>query len=1051
MKKYVMSAMLFAAVTAAAQENMKTVSGCVTDAASGKPIAGVIVEAYGDARYTAMTDEKGQYELKVPVYTSSVGMKVDGYNYQQTAIADGKADGRLYVSSFTGSYSPETKATVSVTAAGFDNTPEVSIDPLIQQRLGAHVRSVSRGGNVGLGNIMTMAGLNSLQINAYPLIVVDDVIMDMQYDKTMLHDGYFNNILSNISVSDIESVNVIKNGTALYGAKGANGVIIIKTKRSKSMATKIDVTINGSYELTPRLPEMLDAEGYRLYATQLLSNMTSNVGAFDFLNSDPNYYYYKQYHNQTDWADLVYDNAFSQNYGINVQGGDNVASYNLSVGYSIGNSTLENNDYKRFNMRLNSDIEVFKNFNVRFDASYSDVDRNLRDDGAIVDPLNNIVTAPGFLGLAKAPFLSPYAYDKKGNLSHYLAEADDYIGGDNSLANPLSILEHGEGKNRNIFGNRLIMFSVTPKFQINKHLSVMEHFSLSLVNTNENYYLPMQGVPPFTKDEYDENVVLHNIAQSMASRQTGIQSDTRVSWNNRYGAHAVSVYGGMRFLSSDYKLTKQSGFDTGNDKTPQLSNSLTFKRTGGADNSVREITWYGLADYSFAGKYYLSAGISAQTSSRFGEDAGSLRLFDVPWGLFPSVEASWVMTNEKWMAGLSGINYFRLNAGFDVTGNDDIDYTASKTYFVSNTMLGNSDNPNASGISIGNIGNTKLQWETTRRFTAGFEGSFIDNRLNVQFNVFKSWTSNLLTLHSLAWTSGLAKNWSNSGKLENSGFDFTANIKALNLKDFKWEIGASAGHYKNEVTALPDNNKSFETDIYGATVLTRVGDPVGVFYGWKTDGVYSTTADAEADGKYIVKNNGNREYFSGGDMRFVDRDNNGVIDDKDRFVIGDPNPDVYGNIFTTLTWKNLTLNAVFNYSLGNDIFNYQRSLLEGGTYFLNQTTATANRWVAEGQITDIPRVRYKDPMGNSRFSDRWIEDGSYLKLASVTLSYYLPVQSEYLQGITIWGNASNLFTITRYLGGDPDCGMTGGVLTHGIDRGLHSAGRTFSLGVNINL
>ncbi len=1047
MKKYIMSAMLFAGITATAQENMKTVSGHVTDAASGKPIAGVIVEAYGDARYTAMTDDKGQYELKVPVYTSSVGMKVDGYNYHQTAISDGKANGRLYVSAFTPGYSQNTTATVSVTASGFDNTAEVSLDPLIQQRLGAHVRSVSRGGNVGLGNIMTIAGLNSLQINAKPLVIIDDVIMDMQYDNTMLHDGYFNNILANINVNDIESVNVIKNGTALYGAKGANGVINIKTKRSKSMATKIDVTINGSYELTPRLPKMLDADGYRLYTTQLLANQVSDVGSMKFLNSDPNYYYYKQYHNQTDWADLVYENAFSQNYGINVQGGDNVASYNLSVGYSIGNSTLKNNDYKRFNMRLNSDIEVFRNFDVRFDAFYSDVDRNLRDDGAIVDPLNNVVTAPGFLGLAKAPFLSPYAYDKKGNLSHYLSEADDYIGGDNSLANPLSILEHGDGKNRNTFGNRLIMFSVMPKFQINKHLSLMEHFTLSLANVNEIYYLPMQGVPPFTKDEYDDDTELRNIAQSMAARQTGIQSDTRINWNNRYGAHVISVYGGVRYLSSDYKLTKQSGFNTGNDKTPQMSNSLLFKRTGGANNNVREITWYGLADYNFAGKYYLSAGLSAQTSSRFGEDAGGLNLFNVPWGLFPSVEASWVMTNEKWLAGIKGLDYLKLNAGFDVTGNDNIDYTASKTYFIANSMLGSS----ADGISIGNIGNTELQWETTRRLTAGLEGSFLDNRVNVRFNVFKSWTSNLLTLHSLAWTSGLAESWSNDGKLENTGFDASLSVKALNLKDFKWEVGASVGHYKNEVTALPDGNKPFETDIYGATVLTQVGGPVGLFYGWKTNGVYSTTEEAASAGKYILKKNGEREYFQAGDMRFVDFDNNGLIDDNDRCVIGDPNPDIYGNIFTTFTWKNLTLNAVFNYSVGNDIFNYQRSLLEGGSLYLNQTTATANRWTTEGQVTDIPRVNYKDPMGNSRFSDRWIEDGSYLKLASVTLSYYLPVQSEYLQGITIWGNASNLFTITRYLGGDPDCGIAGGVLTQGIDRGLLSAGRTFSLGVNINL
>ena len=186
-------------------------------------------------------------------------------------------------------------------------------------------------------------------------------------------------------------------------------------------------------------------------------------------------------------------------------------------------------------------------------------------------------------------------------------------------------------------------------------------------------------------------------------------------------------------------------------------------------------------------------------------------------------------------------------------------------------------------------------------------------------------------------------------------------------------------------------------------------------------------------------------------MRFIDMDGNRCIDDNDRTVIGDPNPDIYGTINTTLTYKRFTLQAVLNYSLGNDVYNYQRSLLEGGAYFLNQTTAMQNRWTTEGQQTDIPRVSYLDEMGNSRFSDRWIEDGSYLRLSNVTLSYHLPIQSTYLQGITIWGNATNLFTLTRYLGSNPDCAMGSSVLCQGIDRGLLSAGRSFSLGVNINL
>ena len=419
----------------------------------------------------------------------------------------------------------------------------------------------------------------------------------------------------------------------------------------------------------------------------------------------------------------------------------------------------------------------------------------------------------------------------------------------------------------------------------------------------------------------------------------------------------------------------------------------------------------------------------------------------VVWGLFPSVNAAWVLTNERWLSNNKGINYLRLNVGFDITGNDNIDYTASKTFFVANNML----TQKVDGKSIGNIGNTSLKWETTSRLTAGLEGNFIDNRLNVHLNYFKSWTKNLVTLRGLAWTSGLQQNWSNDGKLENEGFEAGIGVKVLNLKDFTWEMGATAGHYKNKITALPDGDKPFETEAYGATILSAVGTAAGVFYGYRTDGVYTTQAEADADGYYVIDERGDRRSFAAGDMRFIDKDGNHVIDENDRFIIGDPNPDIYGNIYTQLNYKRWQLNAVMCYSLGNDIYNYQRSLLECGSRFYNQTTAMIGRWITENQKTDIPRATYGDPMGNSRFSDRWIEDGSYLRLSNVTLSYAIPITSTYLQGITLWAGANNLFTITRYLGSDPDCGVSGSALLQGIDRGLLASGRSLSLGVKVNL
>ena len=1064
MKKHILSTiLLFVSLTIAAQENYKTVTGQIVDAATKKPLAGVIVAAYGNNRFSVITDDEGLYTLSVPDYVSSLQMRIDGYNFTQCPITDGKANAQLYHEVFTEAYKRQTNATQSSETSRFANTSEVSIDPLIAQQLGADLRSQSRSGNVGLGNMLLMSGINSLNSNVQPLIVVDDVIMDMEYNRATLHDGYFTNMLANLNVNDIESVQVLKNGTAIYGAKGANGVVLIKTKRNKSMATKIDLTINGRYDMIPHLPKMMGAEDYRMYASELLSDKTEALGQMKFLNNDPTYFYYNRYHNNTDWRDEVYKNAFSQNYGINVQGGDDIASYNLSVGYSLANSTLKKNDFTRFNMRLNTDINIARGFDVRFDASYSDVDRSLFDDGAPATVLSGVITSPSFIALTKSPFLSPYAFDNAGNQSHYLAEADDYLEGmfqgRGRLANPSSILEYGEGDNRNSLGNRLIVFAITPKYEFNRNLTLSEHFALTLVNTNENYYLPIQGTPTFVVDGLDENTTLRNIVQSQASSLTALQSDTRLAWKKQFNAHQLGAMGGFRYLNSAYKLTSQEGYNTPNDKAPRMNSGLRFKNTDGANDKTTDLLWYALADYNYAHRYYLNAGLSAHASSRFGKDADGLKLADAVWGVFPSIEAAWVLTNEPWFQHLvshlspfASINYLRLNVGYDVTGNDDIDYTASRSYFVSRRMLHNSSSePFATGIVIGNIGNTELKWETTRRLTAGIEGNFLNNRLSVRLNYFKSRTSDLLSLRQLAWTSGMDANWSNEGKLENEGFDVHAVVKVLNLKNFRWELGASLGHYKNKVTALPDNNRSFETEVYGATIQTKVGQPVGLFYGYQTNGVYSTTAEAQADGKHIVRENGEKVYFEGGDINFVDITPDNVIDENDRTIIGDPNPDIYGNIHTTLSWKNLTLSAMFNYSLGNDIYNYQRSLLEGGTYFLNQTTAVKGRWTAEGQKTDIPRASYDDPMGNSRFSDRWIEDGSYLRLSNVTVSYYLPIQSTYLQGLTIFGNVNNLFTVTRYLGSDPDCAMASGILTQGIDCGLLGKGRSFSLGVNINL
>lgn len=1039
----------------------KDIKGTVTDAATGEPLAGVHVQAYGNPRYVTMTAKDGTYSLSIPDNVSSLYLYTEGMQSQQLSVGSNlnQVDAKLFSEAFKSNYSDKTVANRVAVSSDFDNNVEASIDPFIQQRMNADVRTISRGGSDGVGNVMFIGGLNSLNANAQPLIVIDGVLMDMQYDRDMLHDGYYNNLLANINVNDIEKVEVLKNGTALYGAKGANGVILITTKRNKSMATKIDVTLGGKFMTMPRTAKMMGAEDYRTYASEMLSTEVENVSSMTFLNTDKKYFYYPMYHNNTDWKKQVYQDSWAQKYGINVQGGDDVANYNLSVGYTSANSTLKENEFSRFDMRLNTDIDVIEKLHVRFDASFSDVKRNLRDIGLTSNIEEATITSPNSLSLIKAPFLAPYAHDVNGQLSSYLAAADNYLPSslttnDKSLANPVSILDNGNGENRNTFGNRLVMFNVTPSFEFSKHLKLTEAFNFTLVNTNENYYLPIEGVPTFRIpgiNDLTQQITRQNVVRSLAARQNSIQSDTRLNWNNTFGLHSISAMGGFRIVSSTYTLNVQNGYNTGNDKTPNMSYGLSNKSTSGADSRFTDLTMYALADYNYAQKFYVSAGVSAQASSRFGREASGMKLFNTVWGLFPSAQFSYVLTNEKFLAGSNVLNYLRINAGIDVTGNDNIDYTAARTYFIAKSMLGKDNNVNTlDGKILSNVGNSTLKWETTRRITLGAEANLFKNHLTAKFNFFKSYTSDLLTLSSMAWVSGLPQVWSNNGKLENTGYDLSLNYKFVNTRDWHWEAGFSVGKYTNEVTAL-NEGKRILTEAYGATILTQEGNPLGVFYGYKTNGVYSTTAEAQADGLYQLDKAGNKVYFQAGDMRFVDMNGDKVINEDDRTIIGDPNPDSYGNIFSRLNWKKWQLDINLTYCIGNDIYNYERSILEGGKYFYNQTNIMTTRWTTEGQITTMPRASYQDTHGNARFSDRWIEDGSYLRLSNVTLSYTLPINRAFLQGLTVYGTAQNLFTLTKYLGSNPDCTVSGSSILQGIDRGLLGLGRSFSVGVKINL
>jgi len=1060
-----------------------TLRGTVTDLSTGKPLSGIQLQALQMSRYTAMTEEDGSFEIKVPTFVTALYVYSPDFLPQQVGITAGDTTQLIAVKMLSDKFLPMYDKGTSIIASKTVEIRDfgVTVDHEIGNKLGADVHTISRSAAAEGGASMFIRGLNSITCDAQPLIVIDGIEQDMQRNRYSLHNGQFNNILANIAPDDIERVTVLKNATALYGARGANGVVLIDTKRGKSMATRIDANISVGVQLIPQLPSMMNASQYRNYASELLGTVPDikEYKNFYFLNDTPfmdangritNYYYY-DYHNNTDWKDQVYRNALTQNYSINVQGGDDVGMYNLSVGYVDSKNTLKESAFNRMNVRFNTDIKILWNLSTRFDISIARTNSNVYDDGMPEDFTAGTVTSPTALALLKSPLVAPYEYNATVKrftslLSGYdnilacsaypqsgLIKSDTQNGTtytNQSLANPLAILSNGTGDSKNKAENTYFTVHVMPVWQFAHDFKLTGDFNYLLNRNAQRYFRPYQGMPAF---EIAEMGTVSSKVVSMFAKEQNFMGRIQVDWSRQMGRHTVSAFVGGRynyfsFDNSDLG-TQYSGVT--DDKNPRLSSSF-FSSVAGVNDEWKNIVWYGNVDYNYMNRYFATLSLAAEANSRFGENADGLGLFGVKWAIFPSVQLGWVLTNEAWFPKHVGINYLRLNAGYDISGNDGISNYAARTSYNQVKYY-----DSANGIQLTNIGNDKIQWETTKKMNLGLQAYVFDNRLGINFDYFLHKTSNLLIMKNFSNPiGGINRYWSNGGNLENQGFETTVTFKPVVLKDWHVEVGFSAGHYQNKVTELPDGN--YTSSVYGEdNILTSIGNPVALFYGYKTEGIFADDASAKAAGKgtylYMEDNAGNKANFMAGDVHFSDLNNDGKIDEHDKTVIGDPNPDIYGNIFATASWKNLTLHVGFNYSLGNDVYNYQRSILNAGSSFYNQQVAETGRWRYEGQKAQLPRAVYGDPMGNNRFSDRWIEDGSYLRLKTVSLSYKVPVPGSWtwLQGLTIWGEAQNLLTFTKYLGSDPEFSIGNGVMYQGIDCGNLALGRTFMAGVKINL
>jgi len=1045
--KYIQSlliglALLLVASAGHAQTNANsriTIKGVVYNAATQLPIEAATVSSGKVA--SVFTNAEGQFSIDVKSMGDVITIRIDGFHSQDVHLR-GKTELKVYLyddasvsvqeysydafskkkemytTQSVVSVSPETQTSAAKLNVG---SGEAAFDGRI-----AGLDARSRNGIKGIGSNLFMRGYSSLYCNNQPLVVVDGMIFDIQNYGTSLISGYYSNGLAGINVEDIENVTVVRDAVSIYGAKASNGILFIRTSHTDKQATSIDLSVSGNLEIAPPTIPMMGSDDYRTYLNDMMIQQYGNNAVSGFLNTDPTAANYHSYNNNTDWQKKISSNNYSTNYNLRIKGGDDIALYALAVGFMQQGGTIRESDNSRFNFRFNSDIKFSPKVTLNSNIGFYYTKKEITGSGieSFYDPV--------YLSRIKAPFLNPYVQDEEGTESPVLSDYDFL-----NVSNPVALVEtmNQEDATYRLFG------SFNFNWQISDNLSVSNLVGLSFDKDRQQIFIPKGGVVP---DSVEYGVV-SNQMKSRVVRGFVVNNDFRVKYEKKFGLdHRLNLLAGARLNMNDLEEDWAGDYNSANDQLRSLGKgNYLLRQKGGFLGEWSNLAWYANADYSLKNRYLLTLSVSLDGSSRVGEAAKGLYLFDTPFGFYPGISGAWIVSSEPFMAGAEAVDFLKIRASYGLTGNDDIgNYTARKHY-TSETFLG------YQGLVPGILWNPKLGTEKTAKMNLGIDGTLFREKLSVSVDLFKNKTTDLFDFLPSSVYSGFDGYYGNFGGFTTTGFDVSVHSRLIHSRSLKWDLGLVVSKFSTRVDEIYGNSR-YETH-YTANILTEVGSPIAQFYGYKTKGVYESDDQANQLGLLNHLKNEALVPFGGGDVIFEDFHADGIIDEKDMQVIGDPTPDFAGEIYTRLKYKNFTLDAALSFSYGSEVFNYMRYTLESMNNNNNQTQAALNRWRYQGQATTMPRAVFGDPMGNSRFSDRWIEDGSYARLRNLTLSYVIPFNKTWLKTAELFASGVNLFTFTHYMGGDPEFSIDGATLLQGIDLGMVPQNKMVVLGIRIGL
>lgn len=860
------------------------------------------------------------------------------------------------------------------------------------------VQVVQNSGTPGGDVSILIRGVGTIN-DASPLYVIDGVPVSggMWY----------------LNPNDVESIDVLKDAsaTAIYGSRGANGVVMVTTKQAQEGHTEINFDYSYGIQHSAKTYKMLDASQY----AALHNEMRTNAGPEYSLNpafADP-----ESLGAGTDWMDAIFRTAPMQKVNLSMLGGNQKISHATSLGYYTQDGIMKNSSYNRLSLQSNISSKLASNITVRANVNLSAENRRTQPVSTVIQNAMRI--------LPSIPI-----YDDNGEYAGPTGNAE----WNGNALNPVAIINE---QNYRMKGFRMLS-NISLEWEIIKGLKFKTTGGAELGYDYNNSYIP--------KYKWGMNESKNTMQTATSAYEQLYLWDNTLNYDKAFGKHRINAMIGTSYQEYKKESVSAAGSGRASELTTELDNATKATDVGGNSYRWALMSYMARLHYSYDDRYLLTATFRADGSSKFGKDNR--------FGYFPSFAAAWNIGNEAFMQSVKPVSLLKLRAGYGQTGNQNIGAYAFADKLSVNGVY-NFGSQRGFESNLVNLiypyllSNPSVKWESVEQYNVGLDIGFLQNRIVANLDFYVKNTRDMLTKKPVPQTSGTSleqADWPpvNIGKVLNRGFEFTVNTKNF-VGEFKWETSLNMSFNHNEVVSIGG------PEILNGVSLIREGQPINSFYGYELGGIYQTL-DEVFTGPVMENRAPDKashnpyKNTSPGDMWFVDVDGNGEINDLDRTVIGNPSPDCIFGFNNTFSYKNFDLSIFFQGALGNQVWNGVRASHESMNSTYNQLATTLERWTGEGSSYSMPRAIYADPNNNSRASTRWLEDGAYAKLKNLTFGYTLPekwIRKAKMKALRLYVSLDNLCTITNYSGLDPEAGLSG------LDYGVYPSARTYMFGVSV--